>query len=126
LSHIFNGTDAFEKSMPPISAPIMGIRTSSVKLFTILENALPMITPTAKSITFPLAMNCLNFNLVKKNTLRCNTLDFTNCFRNYPIIRSKAVEVTLFPNTFYIWGVTDQLNITLGEEIEDITSEYLF
>lgn len=73
-----------------------------------------------------LAMNCLNFNLVKKNTLRCNTLDFTNCFRNYPIIRSKAVEVTLFPNTFYIWGVTDQLNITLGEEIEDITSEYLF
>ena len=50
----------FVKSNPPITTPIAGINTSFTSDVTIFPNAPPIITPTAKSITFPLAINFLN------------------------------------------------------------------
>jgi hypothetical protein len=38
-----------------------GVITSSTNELTILPKAAPMITPTARSIAFPLAINSLNF-----------------------------------------------------------------
>src|SRR2546430_672527 len=48
------------KSTPPRSRPIGGIRTSLTSEVTILPNAAPMITPTARSTTLPRMMNVLN------------------------------------------------------------------
>ena len=48
------------KSKLPTITPTIGIKILSVKLVTILEKAPPMITPTAKSSTLPLAINSLN------------------------------------------------------------------
>ena len=48
------------KSIPPITTPITGINRSSTTEDTILLKALPITTPTAKSITFPLSINSLN------------------------------------------------------------------
>src|ERR1035437_292111 len=50
----------FEKSTFPIRRPIGGIRMSLVNDATILPNAAPMMTPTARSSTLPLLMNSLN------------------------------------------------------------------
>lgn len=33
---------------------------------------------------------------------------------------------TLTPNTFHVWGEVEELNISLGEQIEGIANEYLF
>ena len=52
--------DKLEKSIPPKTNPNMGVKILFTKLVTIYENAPPIITPTAKSITFPLAINFLN------------------------------------------------------------------
>jgi LemA protein len=54
----------FEKSSPPESAPITGMMMSSVSDATILPNAPPMMTPTARSITLPRAMNSLNSDTI--------------------------------------------------------------
>src|SRR3546814_7863983 len=43
--------------MPPMSAPTTGMTTSLTSELTIPENAPPMMIPTARSITFPLAIN---------------------------------------------------------------------
>src|ERR1700712_1494536 len=48
------------KSIPPVIQPMSGISTLSVREVTILPNAAPMITPTARSSTFPREMNVLN------------------------------------------------------------------
>src|SRR5947207_527173 len=48
------------KSTPPRSRPIGGIRTSLTSEETILPNAAPMITPTARSTTLPRMANSLN------------------------------------------------------------------
>src|SRR5580658_6202076 len=48
------------KSTPPMNTPMMGVMTSLTRLVTIAPNAAPMITPTARSITLPRAMNALN------------------------------------------------------------------
>src|SRR5688500_5591945 len=50
----------FEKSTPPNANPMGGIRMSSTNEVTILPNATPITTPTAKSTTLPLMMNSLN------------------------------------------------------------------
>ena len=50
----------FSKFMPPIITPIIGIMISSTKEFTILVNAPPITTATARSITLPLEINSLN------------------------------------------------------------------
>ena len=49
-----------EKSAFPSSNPIGGIMTPSTSDVTILPNAAPITTATARSITFPRAMNSLN------------------------------------------------------------------
>ena len=50
----------------PAAIPRMGLMTQSMREVMMPLNAPPMITPTAMSITFPRAMNCLN--------------SFRNCF----------------------------------------------
>ena len=45
--------------MPPINQPMGGIMMSLTTEETILPNALPIITPTAISITLPLTANSL-------------------------------------------------------------------
>jgi len=50
----------FEKSISQISQPITGITKSSTIEVTILPKAAPIITATAKSITFHLTANSLN------------------------------------------------------------------
>src|SRR6185295_11300252 len=50
----------FWKSTPPRSSPIGGMRMSLTNEVTILPKAPPMITATARSITFPRATKSLN------------------------------------------------------------------
>ena len=49
-----------EKLTPPVRRLITGMIISFTREFTIDWNAPPIITPTARSITFPLAINSLN------------------------------------------------------------------
>src|SRR5689334_8788886 len=49
-----------EKSRPPVTRPIGGITTWSTSTLTMLLKAAPMITPTARSMTLPRAMNSRN------------------------------------------------------------------
>src|SRR2546421_6109841 len=49
-----------EKSGCPPNIPITGVITSFVMESTIAVNAAPIITPTARSTTFPRRMNSLN------------------------------------------------------------------
>src|SRR5689334_19127969 len=54
----------FEKSSPPVSKPIGGIRISFTSEVMMLPKAAPMMTPTARSIALPLTANSLNsFNI---------------------------------------------------------------
>ena len=46
--------------MPPKSAPMTGMKMSFTREVTILVKVLPMMTPTAMSITLPRMMNSLN------------------------------------------------------------------
>jgi hypothetical protein len=48
------------KSTWPSSSPIGGIITSSTSELTTLPKAMPMMTPTARSTTFPLTANSRN------------------------------------------------------------------
>src|SRR5580700_2915035 len=53
-----------EKSTCPMTRPIGGIKMSSTSDDTIFPNAAPIITPTARSKTFPRITNALNsFNI---------------------------------------------------------------
>jgi hypothetical protein len=55
----------FEKSTFPRAKPMGGMMTPSTSDVTILPNAAPITTATARSITFPRAMNSLNsFSMV--------------------------------------------------------------
>src|SRR5262245_13252143 len=49
-----------EKSVPPVARPTTGITMSFTRESTMRWNAAPMMTPTARSMTLPLAMNSLN------------------------------------------------------------------
>ena len=49
-----------EKSTLPISRPIGGMMIFSTSAVTILPNAAPMTTPTARSMTLPRMANSLN------------------------------------------------------------------
>src|SRR5258708_730143 len=48
------------KSMPDSRSPIGGMTTLSTRLLTMSLNDAPMITPTARSMTLPRAMNSRN------------------------------------------------------------------
>ena len=48
------------KSMPPKRAPMTGMSRSFTRDWTMAVNALPMMMPTAISITLPRVMNSLN------------------------------------------------------------------
>src|SRR5699024_5421597 len=48
------------KSMPPKRMPMTGMTTSLTRELTMAVNAPPMMTPTARSMTLPREMNCLN------------------------------------------------------------------
>ena len=58
-----NVRDKLEKSTPPKTKPIIGVKILLTRLVTIDEKAPPIMTPTAKSITFPLAINFLNSSI---------------------------------------------------------------
>src|SRR5215218_6818421 len=49
-----------EKSTRPSRRPMGGMITPSTRVVTILPKAAPMMTPTARSITFPRAMKSRN------------------------------------------------------------------
>src|SRR5216683_2555295 len=49
-----------EKSRPPTMRPTTGMMRSLTSESTILQNAPPMITPTARSTTLPLTANSRN------------------------------------------------------------------
>src|SRR3982751_1855864 len=53
-------TNQFEKSRPPKMRPTTGMTRALTSESTILPNAAPMITPTARSTTFPLSANSRN------------------------------------------------------------------
>ena len=53
-------TASLEKSIPPVTVPIRGIRILSTSEETILPNAAPIITPTAISNTLPRIAKSLN------------------------------------------------------------------
>ena len=57
-------TNILEKSILPKIAPTMGMIRSFTIESTILPNAAPMITPTARSITLPLRANSLNSDIM--------------------------------------------------------------
>src|SRR6187401_3581475 len=56
----FKTRNLFEKSSPPVSKPIGGIRMSFTRDVTMLPKAAPMMTPTARSMALPLTANSLN------------------------------------------------------------------
>ncbi len=56
----FSTTFSWAKSTPAVIRPITGMITSSTRAETILLNAAPMITPTARSMTLPREMNSRN------------------------------------------------------------------
>src|SRR5213079_914257 len=56
----FRTRNLLEKSSPPVSKPIGGIRISFTSEVMILPNAAPMMTPTARSMALPLIANSLN------------------------------------------------------------------
>ncbi len=57
-----------EKSGTLAMAPIKGVSMSLTKELTIVPKAAPITTPTAKSITFPLNINCLKpLNIVQRS-----------------------------------------------------------
>src|SRR5260370_14194793 len=56
----FRTRNLFEKSSPPVTKPIGGIRISFTSDVTILPKAAPMMTPTARSMALPLTANSLN------------------------------------------------------------------
>ena len=53
-------TKRLEKSIPPRSRPIIGLKISSTMEVTMDVKAAPITTPTAKSITLPRMMKALN------------------------------------------------------------------
>lgn len=62
----FITNERFEKSGVLAIAPISGVRRSVTSAVTMVPNAAPITTPTAKSTTFPRSKNCLNsFNMRK-------------------------------------------------------------
>lgn len=48
------------------TADMNGVKRSETSAVTIVPNAAPITTPTAKSTTFPLSKNCLNSFSIKK------------------------------------------------------------
>ena len=55
-----------EKSGSLAIAPMSGVSISDTKAVTIVPNAAPITTPTARSTTLPRSKNCLNsFNINK-------------------------------------------------------------
>src|SRR5258705_10757652 len=56
----FRRRNLFEKSSPPVTKPIGGIRISFTSEVMILPKAAPMMTPTARSMALPLTANSLN------------------------------------------------------------------
>ena len=58
------------RSTPPMSRPISGMNTSFTREVVILPNAVPMITPTAISMTLPRMANSLNS---AKNFFMCKS-----------------------------------------------------
>src|SRR5437868_10765593 len=53
----------FEKSRPPVNRPTTGMMMSLTSESTILPNAPPMITPTARSTTLPFNANSRNSDM---------------------------------------------------------------
>ena len=53
-------TDSSANETELVKMPSTGITMSLMREFVMLEKAPPMITPTAMSMTFPLAMKVLN------------------------------------------------------------------
>ena len=49
-----------EKSTPPRTSPMIGMKMSSTSEETMVPNAPPMMMPTAMSIMLPLTANSLN------------------------------------------------------------------
>lgn len=70
----------------------------------------------------------LMFSLVNQEQLNCNviTKHEDSIFKNYPQIEGNVLDITLHPNTFYVWGQINELTVNLGDEIPGITNEYLF
>src|SRR5690606_20926864 len=85
--------DSFSKLLPPSNTPTSGIIILSTSEETILPNAPPITTATAKSSTFPLIANFLNSShiltqlLIKNRTiiLYDNTILINLSFRIYEI-----------------------------------------
>src|SRR5262245_3139109 len=74
--------------MPPLIAPMIGMMTSPTSEFTMPENAAPMITPIARSTTFPRNANFLNSSsMVVASPLRhgraCPGHPRLPCFKTY-------------------------------------------
>src|ERR1035437_7968943 len=81
----FKIMNLFEKSRPPVSKPIGGIRISFTRELTMAPKAAPMITPTARSTALPLMANSLNsFNIWM---LLVRQHDIHNIFRDdHPLL----------------------------------------
>src|SRR5690606_19892101 len=73
-----------EKSTPPSSRPIGGMITLSTSEVTILPNAAPMTTPTARSTTLPRIANSLNSVIMPI---------VVSCFRGRAVVRPSALCV---------------------------------
>src|SRR6185369_1474535 len=63
----------FEKSRPPKMRPTIGMIRSFTSESTILPNAAPMMTPTARSITFPLTANSRNSPIIDMPVSPCDS-----------------------------------------------------
>ena len=66
-------------SFPPAKIPRMGLMISFTRESAMALKAPPTMTPTAMSITFPRAMNCLN-SAIKPVVFDINRLPF--CVKN--------------------------------------------
>ena len=60
------------KLTPPVRMEISGMMMSLTKELTMPVKAAPMIMPTARSMTFPLEMNSLNFFILYLSFLKNN------------------------------------------------------
>lgn len=65
----------------------------------------------------------LTLSLTKLDLLKCNSLQYSNIINK---INGKLLNQSIKPNTYYSWGMVDELNISLENPIPGIINEYTF
>lgn len=65
----------------------------------------------------------LTLSLTRLDLLKCNSLQYSNIINK---INGKLLNQSIKPNTYYSWGMVDELNISLENPIPGVINEYIF